>query len=78
MLTSFVVSVSVTSVYVTDASCCVCPFGQPMSWKGGWTVRDAVTCPFFPELKVPVALTGPATAVLFDALGFAPPRFTQT
>jgi hypothetical protein len=31
----------------------------------GPAVRDAVTWPFLPELKVPVALTGPETVVLF-------------
>jgi hypothetical protein len=41
-------------------------------------VGDAVTWPFLPELNVPVAMTGPATVVLFWALGLAPPRLTQT
>jgi hypothetical protein len=31
-----------------------------------------------PELKVPVALTGPLTVSLFWALGLAPPRLTHT
>jgi hypothetical protein len=34
--------------------------------------------PFFPELKVPVAVRGPLTVVLFDVLGLAPPLLTQT
>ncbi|HEX2417865.1 MAG TPA: hypothetical protein VHJ83_07050 [Micromonosporaceae bacterium] len=41
-------------------------------------MSDAVTWPFFPELNVPVALTGPLTVVLFCALGLAPPRLTHT
>jgi hypothetical protein len=45
---------------------------------GGLSVNEAVTLPFLPELKVPVALTGPDTVVLFEALGLAPPSFTQT
>ena len=49
-----------------------------MSDGGGWTVSEAVTWPFLPELNVPVALTGPATVVLFWALGLAPPLLTQT
>src|SRR5215208_1580516 len=78
MLTSFVVSVSTTLVYETDASSRLCPGGQEMSLGGGLTVSDAVTCPFLPELNAPDALTGPATVVLFWALGLAPPRLTQT
>ena len=74
----FVVSVIATFVYETCASCRLCPGGQEMSLGGGLTVSDAVICPFLPELNVPSALTGPATVVLFWALGFAPPRFTQT
>jgi hypothetical protein len=66
-----VVSVSVTSVYETDASFSVCPDGQLISLGGGLTVSDAVTLPFLPELKVPVAVTGPLTVVLFLALGVA-------
>jgi hypothetical protein len=49
-----------------------------MSEGGGLSVSEAVTCPFLPELNVPVALTGPATVVLFWALGLAPPRLTHT
>jgi hypothetical protein len=45
---------------------------------GGFSVSDAVTCPFLPELNVPVALTGPLIVVLFEALGLAPPRLTHT
>jgi hypothetical protein len=56
----------------------VCPFGQLMSEGGGWTVSDAVTFPFLPELNVPVELTGPFTVVLFWALGLAPPLLTHT
>ncbi len=77
-MTPFVVSVSVMLVYETDASSRLCPGGQLMSDGGGLTVSDAVTCPFLPELNVPVALTGPATVVLFWALGLAPPRLTHT
>ena len=73
-----VVSVSVTPVYDADARCRVCPFGQVMFEGGGWTVSDAVTFPFLPELNVPLALTGPLTVVLFWALGLAPPLLTQT
>ena len=73
-----VVSVSDTPVYEADASCRVCPFGQVMFEGGGWTVNDAVTFPFLPELNVPLALTGPLTVVLFWALGLAPPLLTQT
>jgi hypothetical protein len=40
---------------------------------GGLTVSDAVTLPFLPELKAPLALTGPSTVVLFEALGLPPP-----
>ena len=68
MLTLFVVSVSTTLVYDTDASSRLCPGGQEMSLGGGLTVSDAVTCPFLPELNVPLALTGPETVVLFCAL----------
>lgn len=46
VLTLFVVSVSVTLVYVTCASSKLCPGGQVMSEGGGLTVSDAVTCPF--------------------------------
>ena len=56
MLTPFVVSVRITLLYETDASCRVCPFGQVMSEAGGLTVSDAVTLPFLPELNVPVAM----------------------
>src|SRR5215211_2436864 len=49
-----------------------------MSDGGGETVSDAVICPFFPELNVPAVWTGPATVVLFWALGLAPPLFTHT
>ena len=49
-----------------------------MSWNGGLTVSDAVTCPFLPELNVQVAITGPATAVLLEAMGLPPPRLTHT
>jgi hypothetical protein len=41
---------------------------------GGRIVREAVTWPFLPEEKVPLALTAPLTVLLFAALGFAPPR----
>jgi hypothetical protein len=75
MLTSFVVSVSTTFVYDTDASSRLCFGGQEISDDDA-TVRDAVTSPFLPELKVPDALTGPATVVLFWAL--SPPLFTHT
>jgi hypothetical protein len=76
--TGVVLSVMLTSVYVADASCSFCPFGQVMSEGGGWIVNDAVTFPFLPELNSPVLLTGPLTVVLFWALGFAPPLLTQT
>ena len=39
-----------------------------MSAKGGCSVKLALIVPFLPELNVPVALTGPATAVLLLAL----------
>jgi len=42
MLTLFVVSVSVTLVYVTYASSRRCPGGQEMSIGGGLTVSDAL------------------------------------
>ena len=73
-----VVSVNSTLVYVTEASCRLCPLGQVMSDGGGETVSEAVTLPFFPEENVPVAVTGPLTVVLFCALGLAPPLLTQT
>jgi hypothetical protein len=76
MLTSFVVSVSTTFVYDTDASSRLCFGGQEISDVGGGTVRDAFTSPFLPELKVPDALTGPATVVLVWALW--PSVFTHT
>jgi hypothetical protein len=76
MLTSFVVSVSTTFVYDTDASSRLCFGGQEISDGGRETVRDAVTSPVLPELKVPDALTGPTTVVLFWAL--SPPLFTHT
>jgi hypothetical protein len=49
-----------------------------MSYGGGLTVSEASALPFFPEEKVPLALTGPDTVVLFCALGLAPPLFTHT
>jgi hypothetical protein len=73
MLSLLVKSVSRMSVYETCASCRFCPGGQEMFEGGGSTVSEAVTCPFLPELNVPVALTGPATVVLFWALGLPPP-----
>ena len=74
-----VVSVIDTFVYVTCAISRLCPGGQEKPpGPGGLRVRDAVTWPFLPELNVPVALTGPLTVVLFEALGFPPPRLTQT
>ena len=74
-----VVSVIDAFVYDTDASSRLCPGGQVKPpGPGGMRVSDAVTCPFLPELNVPLALTGPATVVLFWALGLAPPRLTQT
>ena len=76
MLTSFVVSVSTTFVYDTDASSRLCFGGQEISDVGGGTVRDAFTSPFWPELKVPDALMGPATVVLVWALW--PSVFTHT
>jgi hypothetical protein len=76
MLTSFVVSVSNTFVYDTDASSRLCFGGQEISDGGGATVWDAVTSPFLPELMVPDALTGPTTVLLFWAL--SPPLFTHT
>jgi hypothetical protein len=76
MLTLFAVSVSTTFVYDTDASSRLCFGGHEISDGGGETVRDAVTSPFLPELKVPDALTGPATVVLFWALW--PSLFTHT
>ena len=75
----FVVSVIATFVYVTCAISRLCPDGQEkLPGPGGLRVSDEVTCPFLPELNVPVALTGPEMVVLFDALGLAPPRLTQT
>jgi len=65
-------------MYDTEASSRLCPGGQEMSLAGALTVSEAVTCPFLPELNVPVAITGPETVVLFCALGLAPPRLTQT
>jgi hypothetical protein len=59
--TGVVLSVMLTSVYVADASCRVCPFGQVMSEGGGWIVSDTVTFLFLPELNSPLALTGPLT-----------------
>jgi hypothetical protein len=52
-------------VYVTDASSRPCPGGQLMSLSGGLTVSDAGSCPFLPELNVPVAIRGPAMVVSF-------------
>src|SRR5262249_49172150 len=49
-----------------------------MSAKGGCSVRLALIVPFLPELNVPDALTGPATAVLLLALGLPPPLLTHT
>jgi hypothetical protein len=40
--TGVVLSVMLTPVYVADASCSLCPFGQVMSEGGGWIVSDAV------------------------------------
>jgi hypothetical protein len=54
-------------VYVTDASLRPCPGGQLMSLGGRLTVSDVVSCPFLPELNVPVAITGPAMVVSFCA-----------
>jgi len=65
MLMLFVVSVSTTFVYETDASSRLCPGGHVMSLGGGETVNDSVTWPFLPELNLPVAETGPETVVLF-------------
>ena len=65
-----------TPVQELGASSGLCPFGQVMSDGGGWTVSDAVTFPFLPELNVALALTGPLTVVLFWALGLAPPLLT--
>jgi hypothetical protein len=65
MLSSFVVSVSTTLVYVTDPSSRPCPGGQLMSLGSRLTVSDAVSCPYLPELNVPVAITGPAMVVSF-------------
>jgi hypothetical protein len=76
MLTSFVVSVSTTFVYDTDASSRLCFGGQEISDGGGEPVRDAITSPFLPELKVPDALTGPPTVVFVWALW--PSVFTHT
>src|SRR5262249_17254743 len=73
-----VTSVRVTPVYDADASSSFCPFGQVMFDGGGLTVSDPTTLPFLPELKVPLALTGPLRVVLFWALGLAPPPLTQT
>jgi len=78
MLTSFVVSVSATFVYDTDASSRFCFGGQEISDGGGETDRDVVTSPFLPELKVPDALTGPATVFLSWALDSWLPLFTHT
>lgn len=64
MLTPLVVSVSVTFAYVTEASSRLWPRGQLMSDGGGLTVSDAVTFPFLPELKVPLADTGPLRAAV--------------
>jgi hypothetical protein len=77
-VTPFVESVIATLVYDTDASSRLCPGGQEMLDGGGLRVSEAVTWPFLPELNVPVALTGPLTVVLFDALGLPPPLLTQT
>jgi hypothetical protein len=76
----FVVSVRVMSVYETDASCLLCPLGHVKSdpGVGAGAVSELVIDPFLPELKLPVAPTGPLTLVLFEALGFLPPLFTQT
>jgi hypothetical protein len=62
----FVRSVSRMFVYATDAVWSVCPFGHEKSdgSGGGLSVNEAVTLPFLPELKVPVALTGPDTGCL--------------
>jgi hypothetical protein len=76
-VTLLVASVIATLVYDTCASCRLCPGGQLMSEGGGLIVSDAVTCPFLPELNCPVSLTGPATVVLFEALGLPPPRLTH-
>jgi hypothetical protein len=74
-----VVSVMETFVYDAWASSRLCPGGhEKLPDPGGLTVSDAVIWPFLPELKVPEALTGPFTVVLFEALGLPPPRFTQT
>jgi hypothetical protein len=59
MLTSFVVSASRTLVYDTHARSRLCFGGQEISDGGGTTVRDAVTSPFSPEVKMSDALTGP-------------------
>lgn len=78
-VTPFVVSLMLTLVYVTWATSRSCPGGQEkLPGPGGMMVSDAVTCPFLPELNEPVALTGPLTVVLFEALGLAPPWLTHT
>ena len=78
-VTPFVVSVIATFVYVTWAIAWVCPDGQEkLPALGGITVSEPTTLPFLPELNVPLALTGPLTFVLFEALGLEPPRLTQT
>ena len=79
MATLFVVSVSTMLVYDTCAISRLCPGGQEkLPGPGGPAVSDSVTWPFLPELKVPLAVTGPETVVLFWALGLPPPRLTQT
>lgn len=62
----FVVSVIATFVYVTCAISSDWPGGQEkLPSPGGEIVRLWEIVPFFPELKVPVSLTGSVTVVLF-------------
>jgi hypothetical protein len=73
MLTSFVLSVSVTFVYVTSASSRLCPGGQLMSLGGGLTGRAHSYAPCRSAAWSPVARPALAALKQKEAAAAPPP-----
>ena len=69
---------TLTFVKLTETKTSFWPPGHvKVAFGGGSIVREPLIEPFWPDVNMPDALTGPLTVDLLAALGQCPPLFLQ-